>query len=117
MLEDDFPPEVRERLGLPEDIVRRLQNELERFGGDCHYDSDLRRIIYHNLELAERAYDARQLSEIEDYIQEGVEETPSRDDENRVAFEWINQHREGFRELWMKTHAYIPANSAVGRVA
>ena len=117
MLEDDFPPEIRNELELPDDIVKRIREELERFGGDCHYDSDERKIVYHNLTVAEKAYDAMQLSEMEEHVRRTVGRDPTRDEENSAGFEWIKIHRQGFRELWEKIHKYICPVSDVGRVA
>ena len=109
MLEDDFPPDVREQLKLPDDIVRRIEDELERFGDSCHYEPGARRIVYDDVSVAERAYNSAQLREIEDYFEQVLDGNPTQDEKEMACFDWIGLHAKGFSELWRKFHACVPS--------
>ncbi len=106
-IENDFPPEVIEERKLPKDIVQRLEGELHQFSGACRYDHNIKKIVYRNLPLAEKIYDLIQQREMKDHIREKYGDNPTRDQENEAGFEWILQHREGFRNLWVKTHKLL----------
>jgi hypothetical protein len=107
IIESDFPSKVIEKRELPKDIVQRLEDELQRFYGACHYDHDIKKIVYHSLLLAEKMYDLMQLYEMKEYICRKHGDHPTIEQENHTGIEWILQHREGFRNLWVKTHKLV----------
>lgn len=98
MLEDDFTP----------DIVERLRQELSRFSGKCYYDSEIRKIVYHNLQDAESSYLQLEAEEMEKH--KWIEsEKAKKDLGDKAVFDWIKKHALEFSRSWGRTHTYIPS--------
>ncbi len=102
MLEDDFPL----------DTVEWLKQELGRFSGECHYDSNIKRIVFNNDRDAMKAYMYFQSREMEKY--KWVEsEKAHKDLGEKALLDWDRKYATSFSEFWKKTHKFIPKESVV----
>jgi hypothetical protein len=86
----------------------RMNEELARFAGICHYDEEQKKIIYHNDKLAMETYLALQREEMERH--KWLESEKScHDVGNKAVADWVNKYSAQFSRYWRRTHAYIPA--------
>ena len=100
-IEKDFEPGV----------AAKMQAELLRFAGKCHYDETKKKIVYHNVNFALDAYLALQREEMERH--KWLESEKTRSDLGGHAFaDWIKKYSHDFARYWRRTHAYIPAGSS-----
>lgn len=99
-LETDFEPQV----------AARVQAELSRFAGKCHYDEIKKKIIYHNASFALAAYLTIQKEEID--LHKWIESEKCHRDLGREALnDWVSRYSDKFAHYWRRTHVYIPAES------
>lgn len=96
-IEKDFEPA----------IAAKMQAELIRFTGKCHYDETKKKIVYHDVKCALEAYMAFQREEMDRH--KWLESEKSHNDLGRQALnDWIKKYSSDFARYWRRTHVYIP---------
>jgi hypothetical protein len=91
-------------------VVAQMQAELARFGGKCHYDEALEKIVYHSDAEAMEAYMILQREEMMRH--KWIESEKNRSDLGPQAMaDWVCRYSRQFAHYWRKTHVYIPSNN------
>jgi len=86
-----------------------LTAELARFGGDCWYDPQRRKVVYRTAEAAMRAYMILQAEQMDRH--KWLEsEKAAHDLQDGSLADWVARHSLAFGAYWRRTHVYVPAD-------
>lgn len=84
-----------------------LKDELIEHVGKCHYDPQLKKIVYHDGMEAMRIYMEFQCREMEKY--RWIESEKANHDLGEPAcLDWDRKYADTFSAFWRATHKYIP---------
>lgn len=101
-IEEDYPEE--EYPG----VAKKLEKELEDYLGQCDYNSEKKKVIYHDSEHAMQAYMAYQIEEMQKY--KWIESQKVNYDLGQAALlDWDKRFAPDFCQFWRKTHEFVPA--------
>ena len=96
-IDENFPPETAEF----------LKNELREHAGECHYDPQLEKIVYHDGKRVMKIYNDYQCAEMEKHRWNEHQRTGH--DMGPAAYdEWNTLYAPAFSKFWRATHKCIP---------
>ena len=89
-----------------------LAAELARFGDECWYDPQRRKVVYRTAEGAMRAYVVLQAEQMDRH--KWLEsEKAARDLQDGSLNDWVAHHSMAFSAYWKRTHVFIPASQQI----
>jgi len=92
-------------------IAEKILEEIDKSNGKCFYDSNIKKVVYYNLQDAFCTYMKMQVQEAEKH--RWIESEKAHADlGNAVETGWVVKYGKDFRNYWRKTHSFVlPENN------